>query len=91
MKSVGATLSRRFSADRRYRQRDLDQMYSLAELVIRTVTPFERLRRLTATETALLNAAHIISCSVRRDAAGEFHLRNTPQLTLEEAAANGHH
>ena len=82
-------LSRRFSAERRYGQRDLDRMHSLAELAIATIRPFECIRRLTATERAVLEAAHIIRCSIRQDAGGEFHLKETPQLTLEEAR-NGH-
>lgn len=86
-------LSRRFSAataERRYRQKDLDQMSSLAELVIRTISPFETIRRLTTAEVAVLEAAHTIRSYVRADAAGELHLRQSCQLELEEII-NGHH
>lgn len=86
----GATLSRRYTAERRYAQRDLDRMHALAELAIATISPFQRIRRMTTAETAVLEAAHVIRCSIRQDASGEFHLRETPQLTLEEAL-NGHH
>jgi len=87
---IGATLSRRFSATGRYRQRDLNQMSALAELTIATISPFQRLRRLTAAEIAVLGAAHVIRCAIRQDAGGEFHLRGTAQMTLEEAGANGY-
>ena len=87
---ISTTLSRRYTGERRYKQKDLDRIHELAVLVIATVSPFQRLRRLTATESALLDAAHIIRCSVRLDGAGEFHLRGTAQMTLEEIS-NGHH
>ena len=87
---IAARLSRRFSAERRYGQRDLDRMHSLAELAIATISPFQRLRRLTPAEVAVLEAAHIIRCSIRQDARGEFQLRGTPQMTLEEIS-NGYH
>ena len=83
-------LSRHFSAERRYGQGDLDRMHSLAELAIATISPFQRLRRLTGAEIAVLEAAHIIRCSIRQDAKGEFQLKGTSQMTLEEAT-NGHH
>ena len=88
---IGTRLSRRFSGEQRYRQADLDRMHSLAELTIATISPFRRLRRLTGAEIAVLEAAYIIRCSVRQDAAGELHLRGTVQMTLEEISTNGHH
>ena len=84
------SLSRRFSAERRYGQQDLDRMHSLAELTIATISPFQRLRRLTPAEIAVLEAAHIIRGSIRQDAGGEFRLREPSQLTLEEIP-NGRH
>ena len=84
-------LSRRFSAEQRYHQRDLSQMRALAELVIRTVRPFECIRRLTTAEMAVLEAAHVISTHVREDAAGELHLRQSAQMELREITTNGHH
>ena len=87
---IGSRLSRRFSAERRYGQRDLDRLHSLAELAIATISPFQRLRRLTGAEIVVLEAAHIIRCSIRQDARGEFQLRGTPQMTLEEISTNGH-
>ena len=87
---IGAPLSRRFSNERRYGQRDLDRMHSLAELAIATIRPFQRLRRLTVAETAVLEAAHVIRGSIRQDAGGEFQLRETPQLTLEEIPIGRH-
>ena len=88
---IGARLSRRFSGELRYKQRDLDRMHSLAELAIAMISPFRKLRRLTSAEIAVLEAAHTIRCSIRQDAKGEFRLRGTPQMTLEEISTNGHH
>ncbi len=82
-------LSRRFSAELRYGQPDLDRMHSLAELAIATIRPFERIRRLTAAELAVIGAARTIYSHVRQDAAGTFHLRQSPQMILEEIT-NGH-
>lgn len=84
-------LSRRFSAEQRYHQRDLSQMRALAELVIRTVRPFECIRRLTTAEMAVLEAAHVISTHVREDATGALHLRQSAQMELREiSVTNGH-
>ena len=78
-----AALSRRFSAAERYHQADIDRMRSLADLVIRTVSPFERLRRLTASELAVISAARTIHSYIREDGAGELHLRQSAQMELE--------
>ena len=87
---IGTRLSRHYTAERRYRQADLGGMRSLADLVIRTISPFERLERLTAGELAVISAARTIHSYVREDAAGELHLRQSCQMELEEAR-NGHH
>ena len=87
---IAARLSSRFSAERRYGQQDLDRIHSLAELAIAMISPFRKLRRLTGAEIAVLEAAQTIRCSIRQDARGEFQLRGTPQMTLEEIGTNGH-
>ena len=86
----GVALSRHYTAERRYRQADIDRMRSLADLVIRMISPFERLERLTAGELAVISAARTIHSYIREDGAGTLHLRQSCQLTLEEISANGH-
>ena len=87
---IGARLSRHYTGERRYRQRDLSRMKALAELTVTMIRPFAAIGRLTAAETALLEAARTIHSYIREDGAGALHLRQSCQLTLEEAR-NGHH
>ena len=84
-------LSRHYTAERRYRQADIDRMRSLADLVIRMISPFERLERLTAGALAVISAARTIHSYIREDGAGELHLRQSAQMELEEfRTTNGH-